>query len=84
MTSFNINNYNNEQITIIEDIIEKCENNSLPLHLLFEKADNENDKELLKKIYDIDIFRDYCNHHYNLTKSVFDYPNWKSIIELKN
>lgn len=80
MTLFNVDNYNDKQIEYIEEIVEKCE--KIQLHILFEKADNENDIELLKKIHDIDIFRNYCNNHYNLTKAIFDYPNWEKVIKV--
>ncbi len=80
MSVFNSDNYNDKQIEYIEEIVEKCE--KIPLHILFEKADNENDIKLLEKIYDIDIFRNYCNKHYNLTKAIFDYPNWEIVIKV--
>jgi hypothetical protein len=75
-------NFSKNDIQIIEDIMVYCEDN--PLHIVFERADMDNNIEFLEKIYSLEVFRNYCNNHYEMTKSIFKYPNWDKILKNKN
>jgi hypothetical protein len=75
-------NFSKNDIQIIQDIMNYCVDN--PLHIVFERADMDNNIELLEKIYSIERIRNYCNYHYEMTKSIFKYPNWDKILKNKN